>query len=203
MPENSQRRGGSRASKNCQAGGAAVEFALVAIIFFMFVLGVIEVARAMYVVNTLQEVTRRAARAAANTDFRDAAALDRVRQDAIFQSAPGTLLLAAPISDEYIRFDYFSIRRGLEGVQTFVAISESNLPASPAENRLICLRDPNDAQCIRLVQARVCEPGEGECVAAPFRSFIPLVDLSFPVHTAPSLVVAETLGQTSVAAKVR
>lgn len=125
---------------------------------------------------------------------------DRVRQYVIFQSLPGTLLLAAPISDEYVRIDYFSIRRGEGGAQTFEAIAEADLPASPAENHRICLRDPNDAKCILLGQARVCRPGPGDCVAAPFRSLMLLVDLSFSLHTAPSLVPAETLGRTSAVA---
>jgi len=52
-----------------QTGAAAVEFAFVAIIFFTLFFGVVEIARAMYISNTLQEVTRRAAELATNTDF--------------------------------------------------------------------------------------------------------------------------------------
>ena len=44
-----------------QRGVAAVEFALVVIIFLTLLFGIIELARSMYVFNTLKEVTRRAA----------------------------------------------------------------------------------------------------------------------------------------------
>jgi len=47
-------------------GVAAVEFALLAICFFTVFLGLMELARLVYVFNTLQEVTRRAAAMAIN-----------------------------------------------------------------------------------------------------------------------------------------
>ncbi|MDT1883665.1 pilus assembly protein, partial [Acinetobacter baumannii] len=58
-----------------QQGVAAMEFSLVAIVFFLMFFGMLELTRAMYIVNTLQEVTRRAAALAANSDFSDAAAM--------------------------------------------------------------------------------------------------------------------------------
>lgn len=45
-----------------QRGVAAVEFALVSMIFFTLIFGALEFARVLYIHNTLQEVTRRAAR---------------------------------------------------------------------------------------------------------------------------------------------
>ncbi|UVW26846.1 TadE/TadG family type IV pilus assembly protein [Massilia sp. H6] len=178
-----------------QSGVAAVEFALVAVLFFTFVFGIVEVARAMYVFNTLQEVTRRAARDAANTDFRDAAALALVRQRAVFRTAPGALLLADPVSDAYIRIDYLAIQRGLEGSQTMLPIADANLPASAAENRRLCLADPNDAQCIRLVRVRVCMPGEDGCARAQFRTMLAFVELPLSLHSATTIVAAESLGE--------
>lgn len=44
-------------------GVFAVELAIVVLVFFTIIFGVVELARLMYVFNTLQEVTRRAARA--------------------------------------------------------------------------------------------------------------------------------------------
>lgn len=177
-----------------QSGVAAVEFALVAVLFFTFVFGIVEVARAMYVFNTLQEVTRRAARAAANTDFSNAAALALVRQRAVFRASPGALLLADPVSDASIRIDYLSIHRGLEGGQTMLPIPDASLPASPADNRRLCLADPNNAQCIRLVRVRVCVPGEDGCARAPFRTLLPFVELPLSLHHATTIVAAESLG---------
>lgn len=194
MSENNRSRDSRPCRRARQSGTTAVEFVLTAMIFFTMVFGIIEIARLMYVVNTVQEVTRRAARAAANTDFRNAGELARVRQHAILNSASGRLLLAAPISDEFVRIDYLSIQRGAEGSQTFAPIPAGSLPASPAENRRLCLRDPNDARCIRLVRARVCVPGEDDCTATPFQLFVPLVNPVVSVHTAPTIVAAETLG---------
>jgi Flp pilus assembly protein TadG len=48
-----------------QRGAAMVEFALIALLFFMLLFGIIEFARAMFVYNTLVEATRRGARVAA------------------------------------------------------------------------------------------------------------------------------------------
>ena len=200
MSENNQSRGKRPRLSARQGGTTAVEFAIVAMIFFTMVFGVIEIARLMYVINTLQEVTRRAARAAANTDFRDPVQLDRVRQYAVLNDAPGPLVLATPITDEFIRIDYLSVQRGAEGSQSFAPIPTASLPGSPAENRRICLRDPNDSGCIRLVRARICVPGGDSCAATPFPLFLPIVNPIFRVHTAPTIVAAESLGLAAAGA---
>lgn len=202
MRDDSPLRNARWPARRRQAGTAAVEFALVAVVFFMFVFGIVEVARAMFVLNTLQEVTRRAAYAAASTDFRDAGALDLVRQQAIFRSSAGNLLLAAPVSDEYIRIDYLSVRRESEGSQSFEPISQASLPASPEDNRRVCLRNPNDAGCIRLVRARVCLPDAEGCAPAPFQLLLPLVTLPLSLHTAPTIVAAESLGLAPAAPEI-
>ncbi len=44
------------------------EFAIIALVFFMIILGIIEFGRALFVINTLEEVTRRAARVAVVCD---------------------------------------------------------------------------------------------------------------------------------------
>jgi TadE-like protein len=47
-----------------QRGAAAVEFAIVCLLFFTILFAILEFGRMMYVYNTMQEVTRRAAREA-------------------------------------------------------------------------------------------------------------------------------------------
>lgn len=47
-----------------QDGAAIVEFALISMLFFTLVLGIVELGRMMYLYNTMQEVTRRGAREA-------------------------------------------------------------------------------------------------------------------------------------------
>lgn len=166
-----------------------------AILFFTFVFGVLELARAMYVINTLQEVTRRAAAEAANTDFSDAAALRRVRQKAIFRSSSGQLALADPVSDDEIRIDYLSVARDIDGNLTMNRIA--TLPSCPARNRLNCVTDPYSASCIRFVRVRVCQSGEGEtCTPVRYRMVFPLISLPIDLPRASTIVTAETLGFT-------
>ena len=47
-------------------------------------------ARMEFLLNTLEEVTRRTASAAANVDYRDAAAIQNVEAQAVFRTSSGT-----------------------------------------------------------------------------------------------------------------
>jgi hypothetical protein len=128
---------------------AAVEFAFLAMIFFTFVFGIMEVSRLLFVYNTLQEVTRRAASAAVNVYPSDPTAIAKVKQYAVFRTSPGELLLASPITDKHIRLDYLRFDLSV--------IPQGSLPASAASNRAICMADPHAANCIRFVSASVCD----------------------------------------------
>lgn len=164
-----------------------MEFALLAAIFFTFVFGIIELARLLYVFNTLQEVTRRAAGAAANVYATDSNATAKARQFAIFRSAPGRLILAPPITDEHIRLEY--LRYDLS------AIPYGTLPANAAANRGLCMMDPRAANCIRFVQAQVCDPEDtDQCSPVRFQMLLPLVDLRIPLHKATTITPVESFG---------
>jgi hypothetical protein len=177
-----------------QAGLAAVEFAIVSVIFFTFIFGVIELARAMYICNTLQEATRRAAVLAAKTDFTDSAKMQQVREAAIFRDSPGSLSFGDPITEQHIKIDYMSIAR-TGSTLTMTPIPSGALPSTPAGNRLTCMRDPNDPSCIRLVRVRVCQPGGGnECDPVPYQSIVSLITLAFNLPTSTTIMNAETLG---------
>lgn len=178
-----------------QAGAAAVEFALVVIIFLTLLFGVLEIARAMYICNTLQEVTRRAAELATNTDFTNDAAMQDVREAAIFRSSPGYLMFAEPVTDANIRIDYMSVSRDA-GALALAPIPQASLPSSPANNQGICMSDPNDARCIRLVRVRVCETGGGDqCNPVPYQSLVSLIPLPLPLPISTTIALAETLGR--------
>lgn len=182
------------ASRQKQDGVAAVEFSLVAILFFTLVFGIIEVARAMYICNTLQEVTRRAAALATNADFRDDAMMQGVREQAIFRNSPGLLAFAEPITDQHINIDYMRVRRD-GGNLTMERIPDGSLPASPAENQVNCTRDPYGEGCIRLVRARVCREGSGaQCTPVPYKTLVSLIPLAFGLPRSVTVVNAETLG---------
>ncbi|RJG11629.1 TadE/TadG family type IV pilus assembly protein [Massilia cavernae] len=177
-----------------ESGAFAVEFATVAVIFFVFLFGVIEVARAMYMFNTLQEVTRRAASGAATIDYRTAAAKDRVRQDAIFRDSAGTLVLGDPVTDQHIRIDYLALVRGSTG-SMITPIPAALMPTCPARNRVTCMTNPNSPSCIRFVRARICDPGDASvCNPVRYRTLVSLVDLPMNLPVATTIVSADTLG---------
>ena len=181
--------------RQTRRGVAAVEFALVAVIFFGLVFGILELARSMYLLNTLKEVTRRAATGAANIDFRDEAGLARVRQRAVFRNDAGALLLGDPVTDRSIHIDYLAATRAAGGTLALTPIPAASLPSHPACNRVTCMRDPNDSSCIRFVRARICVPGSaGTCQALPYTTLFSLLDLHFSLPTSPTIVSAESLG---------
>jgi hypothetical protein len=183
-----------RSPRRKQQGAAAVEFALVALPFFLILFVVVEVARAMYVCNTLQEVTRRAAALAANADFSSETAMQDVREQAVFRDSPGTLMFADPITEAYVKIDYMSIQRSGTSL-TKVAIPSGGLPASPAVNSGNCLTDPYSESCIRLVRVRICEPTDGaSCTPVTYQSLISIVPLPFGLPVSTTIVNAETLG---------
>jgi Flp pilus assembly protein TadG len=194
MSANSPRRAAPRRAHPAQAGVFVVEFAIVAMVFFLFLFGVMEMARIMYVINTLQEVTRRAAQAAASANFSDAGTMAALRQFAVFRSTPGALVLADPVSDASVRIDYLALAV-VAGHMTLVPMASSSLPASPARNRLNCTSDPNGAACISFVRVRVCAAAvAASCVPVTYRSLLSFVDMPFGLPLSTTIVKAESLG---------
>ena len=170
-----------------QAGTAAVEFALLAAIFLMFVFGIIEVARLLFVFNTVHEVTRRAAATAVDAYPSDTDATDRVRQRAVFRSSPGKLVLAQPITDQHVRLDYLRFDLSV--------IPQGLWPADAGANRQICMMDPRAPTCIRFVQVRLCDPARtDQCDRVTSERLLPLIDLRVPIHRATTIVPVESLG---------
>lgn len=183
---NLSRRNGWRPLKT-QAGTAAVEFALLAVIFFMFVFGIIELARVLFVINTLHEVTRRTAAAAVNVYPRDTAATARVRQYGILRSSPGGLVPGNPITDEHVRLEYLRFDLSV--------IPEALWPNDAAVNRRICMSDLRAPTCIRFVQVRICDPAiTDQCNTVTAEMILPLVDLRVPFPRATTIVPVESLG---------
>jgi hypothetical protein len=181
------------ALRGAQTGSAAVELAIVAIIFFTLLFSIMEIARAMYICNTLQEVTRRAAQAASYTDFTDTGAMQRIHEDAVFRQSPGTLLFAEPVTDAHVRIDYLAIT---QNGATLGTAPVHPLPASPDENHETCMRERYSARCIRLVRVRICQPGEGnQCDPVPYRPLVSLIPLSFALPVSTTMTVAESLGR--------
>lgn len=182
-----------------QRGAFIVEFAMVLLIFLILAFGVIELARVMYLFNTLEEVTRRAASAATNTDFSDASAMNAVRQAAVFRNSPGLLTLGAPITDAHVRIDYMSlIRAGTgSGKLTLSEIPTTNLPSCVATNKIVCMNNPNDPNCIRFVRVRICDPSDTDtCSSVQYQTIASIVGMQLNFLKATRIVAAESLGFT-------
>jgi hypothetical protein len=188
-----------RPRRQRQGGIFAVEFAMLALLFFLFLFAMLEVARAVYVWNMVHEITRRAARAAAVTDFSNAGALQAVRAPAVLRAAPGVLPLGGGISDAHVRIDYLS--ESGSGA-ALAAVPVTAMPGCPQRNRIHCLDDSRGASCIRFVRARLCQPGDGtRCEGVPYRPVLPLLGMMFPsgegairLPSATTMAVAESLG---------
>jgi hypothetical protein len=177
-----------------QRGIAAIELALVMIFLLPLLFGTIELARAMYICNVLQEVTRRAAAQAAVTDFSDGAAMQRIREYAVLRDSPGLLAFADPVTDAHVRIDYMWIKK-VGSAMALAPIPAGSLPASPEANHVNCLHNAYSESCIRMVRVQVCRPdGAATCTPVPYRPLVALVRLSFNLPESTTLATAETLG---------
>jgi Flp pilus assembly protein TadG len=180
------------AMHRAQRGFAAVEFAFVALFFFTYIVAIMELSRALFLWNTMTEVTRRAARAAAVGAF-DAPSQTALRQHAMFDT--NSLPLESNITDLHLATDYLEA-----DAMTPIA----TMPASAAENLVNCTANPNGASCVRFVRVRLCIGGPAACALIPYttmtglESFVP-GSFTFPRFTTISPI--GTLGRMpSVAA---
>lgn len=181
----------ARASK--QQGVAAVEFAVIVIFFLILLFGVLEMARLVYLFNTLQEVTRRAASIAVNSAF-DVDAQGDVRKRALLADKDGNLILGRPITADHLRLEYLSLSRSATGVLAKQKVT--TLPASPAQNRLNCLADPNADNCIRFVRVQVCQPiPASSCTPVPYEMLLPLIKFNgLVLPRSETVAPAQTMG---------
>jgi len=171
---------------NEQRGSVGVEFMLAFLFFMATMFAVIEYARMMYLWNSQQEVTRRAARAAAVTNFSDTVAMQVLRRRAIFRDSDGALPLAPALTQDSVRIEYLSL--GADGAMAPIAV----LPGCPARNVLNCAIDPHGVDCIRLIRVSVC--GDSNCSPIPYQAMMPLVPVPASLPPATTVLRAESLG---------
>lgn len=148
--------------KTAQRGVAAVEFALVAIPFFLLMFGAMEFGRLLYLWNTVQEVTRNAARRAVVTDFNNTAAIEAIKRLAVFRTTDGPLPAASEITNAKVNISYLNALGGVA----------SPLPLSPGDNIAACLDATRAGSCIKFVEVSVCSGNP--CAAI---SFVPMISL--------------------------
>lgn len=170
-----------------QRGATAVEFAIVAMLFFTIVLGIMEFGRVLYIWNTVQEVTRRAAREAVVRNFVDA---NRIQRAAVFgdEGGTGTAYLPAglEITNATVRINY------LNGT---LAVA-SPMPVDVPDNISACADSTRTASCIRFVEACVATSGNctGSVQYAPMAGLFPFLAIGIPVSSV--IMPAESLGYT-------
>ena len=157
--------------KRRQRGAVAVEFALVGMfVFFPLVLMLVDAGRALFIYNTMQEITRSAAREAA---IRWVDKTSTIKTIALFGggSAPG----APEITTANITIDYLNATS-----DTPIA----TLPSSPGDNMSACADAGRANQCIDRVRVSV--------VGVTFKSLTGIADIAMPESTV--ILHAESLG---------
>lgn len=177
-----------------QQGAAVIEFAFVVIAFFTLLLGIIEFGRFMYLWNTVQEVTRTAARQAAVSDF-SAASIAAIQRTAVFNagsSGEASLPAGGEVTFQRVNIQYL--------LSPDVNDVVEDMPSSPADNIAACLdADRSDDGCIRYVKASICEEsGHGNNVSCNPVLYVPMIGLftflgiNIPMSTV--VMPAESLG---------
>ncbi len=173
-----------------QSGAATVEFAIIAVVFFVIWLGIMELGRMMYIWNTAQEITRRAARMAV-VNWMDQQ--DAVQRTAVFQpGSSGTVYVPAggEISNAQIEIAY---------LQADAVTPVSPAPSGPNDNLSACADATRTASCIRYVRARICDTSTGSCNALSYSPMVSLlgnlgINLAVNIPLSAAVMPAESLG---------
>ena len=157
--------------KSRQRGATAVEFGIIAVVFFTIFFGIIEFGRFFYLYNTVQEVTRCAARAAAVTwkGNNDDWSGTTIRQQCLFGA--DELVAGWEIHGVNVRLRALNLAGGVAD------------PDSKEENISSCTVDPAGDDCIRFVEASIvvedsCDDNGENC--QPIR-YQPMFGLMIPV----------------------
>ncbi len=163
-----------------------MEFALVATLLLTLLFGVMELGRILFVWNSAQEVTRRAARDAAVWGFDLTAA---AQYDAVLHPGAGTGTIAFPGIGE--------ITNGTVAIQfmtgAYGALSPTSAPpVSAALNQSNCALGLSP--CVTAVQASLCAPGITPCqpvaylpigiFGTGFQLFLPMATVTVPLEGA-------------------
>lgn len=160
-----------------QRGAATVEFALVFVLLIVLLLGIVELGRFLYLFNTVQEVTRRAAREAV-VSCTDSTTQDGIRSRAVFGTgATGAFLpIGGEVTDARVVIDYLDKNQAL--IARYIAC-----PSPYNDNILKCADD--STECVKFVRVRVCDgylPQQNRC--SPVK-YVPMIGLFVPDPNKP------------------
>lgn len=159
-----------------QHGATAVEFSVVALLFFMLMFGIMEFGRLFYVDNTLQEITRAAGRKQAVMWTTEAG---NIKKTALFcPNCSGAAYLPAgnEVADSNLDIRYYhdysdALAGNNNNITSYGAGSKSS------DNLANCLK-LNDPSCINFVRVTVqdSQNGGGKQTPASLR-YAPMVGL--------------------------
>ncbi len=167
-----------------QHGAAAVEFAIIAMLLFTLLFGIIEFGRLFYLYNTAQEITRRAARESV-VRWKDNSDSSPAKILALFGSA--NLPAGAEIKPANINIDYL----------TEIGGTPNPMPNNATENISACLNGP--AGCIALVRVSIIGTANSHCTNDASRAcYKPMVglfsSLEVPIPASTVTMPAESMG---------
>jgi len=176
-----------------QQGAAAVEFAIIAAILFILLFGILEFGRMFYVFNTVQEVTRHAAREAVVRQVNNSST-SPAKIAALFgqNSMPaGAEIAVGNVDIKYLKSD---------GVE----IPSGRLPPTGADNITACLDPTGTYDCIAFVRVSITNATYAPVVsifstlqltAFPFSVSNPFrIDLRIPIPASTVTMPAESMG---------
>ena len=170
-----------QAGQRKQVGVAAVEFSLVCLLFFTLLFSILEFGRMLFVFNTMQEVTRSAAREA-TVSWIDQVAI--VKQKSLFGG--GAIPAGAEVAAANIRIEYLD--------KTGVVITA--FPSDPGDNLSACNDTTRVQSCIVSVRVSIVDTADSNqgVYYAPMVTLFSFLRIRLPVSTVT--IHAESLGFT-------
>jgi hypothetical protein len=171
-------------SRTRQAGIAAVELALVTIVLFTILFGIIELSRLLFLLGTYAQATGSVVRGAAMVNI--TADKDALRRRALMVTGDDPMVLSGGTTYQYLHIDY------LNGNGEAVSV----LPCAAA-NLVTCTNNPDDPSCIRFVRARLCQPDSEGCANVPYEPMLPLGGIGLLKFNLPwftAIAPVESLG---------
>lgn len=170
-----------------QRGASAVEFAFIAVIFLSLLFGIVEFSRLFFNINSVQEITRRAAR---EQVVRWVTATDTVQREAMLQpGSTGTVFYpgAIDITNDQVRLSFYNTFANAVSQTSPINYSGSATPHTNLGNCLI-----GNTSCIRFVRATLSN-ANGSLVN--FNVLAPFMPSNvFPLPDSTVIMPAEALG---------
>ncbi len=170
-----------------------MEFGIIAVLFFTLFFGIIEFGRFFYLYNTVQEVTRCAARQAVVTWKGDNGGnwnegTTGIRQACLF--GQNVLVAGWEIQKANIQLRALNWNYGVAN------------PTNIATNLSNCVGDPADTNCIRFVEASIvvdnsCDANGENCQPIQYQPMFGLVPLQVGIPNSTVRMPAESLGYGS------